>query len=122
MRPTGSFATTSFAGTLLALMIVTGAAPSLSPIGRDVADSYRSVVRVYDRVRMWGAIARWWVDPESAPTVQRSEESEDVPRHVPLRSGRDEQDPLDSIRELHLLNHATLARDCVKAEFVGRMV
>ena len=78
MRSTGSFATTSFAGTLLALMIVSGAAPSLSPIGKDVANSYRSVVRVYDRARMWGAIARWWVDPESAASVQRSEESTDV--------------------------------------------
>jgi hypothetical protein len=63
MRSTRSFVTTSCAGTLLALMIATGTTPSLSPIVRDVANSYRSAVRVYDRARMWGVIARWWVDP-----------------------------------------------------------
>jgi hypothetical protein len=70
MRSTRSFATTSFAGTLLALMIITGAAPSLSAIGRDVASSYRSAVRVYDRARMWGVIARWWVDPAYVPAAR----------------------------------------------------
>ena len=49
MRSTRSFVTTSLAGTVLALMISPGAAPSLSPIGRDVANSYRCAVRVYDK-------------------------------------------------------------------------
>jgi hypothetical protein len=70
MRSTRSFATTSFAGTLLALMIATGAAPSLSPIVRDVAGTYRSAVRAYDKARMWGVIARWWVDPEYVPAAR----------------------------------------------------
>jgi hypothetical protein len=69
MRSTRSFATTSFAGTLLALTIATGAAPALPPIVRDVASSYRCAVRVYDRARMWGVIARWWVDPAYVPVV-----------------------------------------------------
>jgi hypothetical protein len=68
MRSTTSFVTTSLAGTVLALMISPGAAPSLSPIGRDVANSYRSAVRVYDKAREWGLIARWWIDPEWAPS------------------------------------------------------
>jgi hypothetical protein len=70
MRSTRSFATTSFAGTLLALMIASGGAPSLPAIGKDVAGSYRTAVRVYDRARMWGVIARWWVDPEYVPAVR----------------------------------------------------
>ena len=70
MRSTRRFATTSFAGTLLALMIATGAVPSLPAIGRDVASSYRSAVRVYDRARMWGVIARWWVDPAYVPVAR----------------------------------------------------
>lgn len=69
MRSTRSVATHSFAGTILALMIATGAAPSLPPIARDVASSYRSAVRVYDRARMWGVIARWWVDPAYVPAA-----------------------------------------------------
>jgi len=75
MRSTRSFATTSFAGTLLALMIATGAAPALPAIGRDVASSYRSAVRVYDRARMWGVIARWWVDPAYVPVVMNGDDS-----------------------------------------------
>jgi hypothetical protein len=81
MRSTRGFATTSLAGTILALMIATGAASSLSPIGRDVASSYRSAVRIYDRARMWGVIARWWVDPEYVPAAWDeggSSHSEDV--------------------------------------------
>jgi hypothetical protein len=70
MRSTRSFATSSFAGTLLALMVATGAAPSLPAIGRDVASSYRSAMRVYDRARMWGVIARWWVDPAYVSPTQ----------------------------------------------------
>jgi hypothetical protein len=58
------------AGTVLALMISPGAAPSLSPIGRDVADSYRCALRVYDEAREWGLIARWWIDPEFASPVR----------------------------------------------------
>jgi hypothetical protein len=75
MRSIRSFATTSFAGTLLALTIATGAASSLSPIGRGVANSYRSAVRVYDRARTWGVIARWWVDPEYVPAVRDRDDS-----------------------------------------------
>jgi len=75
MRSTRSFATTSFAGTLLALMIATGAVPALPAIGRDVASSYRSAVRVYDRARMWGVIARWWVDPTYVPVVRNGDDS-----------------------------------------------
>jgi hypothetical protein len=56
------------AGAVLALAIAPGAAPSLSPIGREVANSYRCAVRVYDKAREWGLIARWWIDPEWAPS------------------------------------------------------
>ena len=82
MRSTGSFATTSFAGTLLALMIVTGAAPSLSPIGKDVANSYRSAMRAYDRARTWGVIARWWVDPEYVPAVRHNGDDSAGPEDI----------------------------------------
>jgi hypothetical protein len=75
MRSTRSFAANSFAGTVVALMIATGAAPSLSPIVRDVASSYRSAVRVYDRALMWGVIARWWVDPAYVPAVRDGDDS-----------------------------------------------
>ncbi|HZD76103.1 MAG TPA: hypothetical protein VE218_03795 [Acidobacteriaceae bacterium] len=75
MRLTKSFATTSLAGTIVALMMAAGAAPALSPIRRDIAHSYRSAVRAYDRARMWGAIARWWVDPEYVPAVRDEERS-----------------------------------------------
>jgi hypothetical protein len=70
MKSTRSFAAISFAGILLALVIAPGAAPSLSAIGRDVANSYRSAVRAYDRARMWGVIARRWIDPEYVPAVR----------------------------------------------------
>jgi hypothetical protein len=82
MKAAGSFATTSLAGILLALMTALGAAPlappSLAPIEREVASGYHCAVRVYDRARMWSAIARWWIDPEYVPTVQRPEKLEDV--------------------------------------------
>jgi hypothetical protein len=81
MRSIRSFATSSLAGSMLALMIAPGAAPSLSPIGRDVPKTYQCAVRVYDKAREWGWIARWWIDPENAPSVQggqRSEKSEDL--------------------------------------------
>jgi hypothetical protein len=86
MRSTRRFATTSLAGTIVALMLATGAAPSLSPIGRNVCDSYHSAVRAYDRARMWGVIARWWVDPEYVPSArdaQRLLNSEDVCQALP---------------------------------------
>jgi hypothetical protein len=86
MKSTRSFATTSLAGTILALMLATGAAPSLSPIGMHVANSYRSAVRTYDRVRRWGVIARWWVDPEYVPVerdVQRRLEPKDLCEMLP---------------------------------------
>jgi hypothetical protein len=82
MRSTRSFATTSFAGTLLALMIATGAAPLLSPLGRDVANSYRTAMRAYDRARTWGVIARWWVDPEYVPAVRHNGDHSAGPEDV----------------------------------------
>jgi hypothetical protein len=66
MKPNGSFATTSSAGILLALMLATGAAHSFSCIECGLATSYQAAVRVYDRARTWGVIARWWIDPEYA--------------------------------------------------------
>jgi hypothetical protein len=83
MRSRRSFATASLAGTLLALMIAPGAAPSLSPIGKEVASSYRCAVRIYDKAREWGVIARWWIDPEyvtsaGAADGQRTATTEDV--------------------------------------------
>jgi hypothetical protein len=75
MRSTRSFATTSFAGSLLALMIATGAAPALPAIGKDVASSYRAAVRAYDKARMWGVIARWWVDPVYVPAIRDADDS-----------------------------------------------
>jgi hypothetical protein len=87
MRSRRSFATSSLAGTLLALMIAPGAAPSLSPIGREVASSYRCAVRIYDKAREWGVIARWWIDPEYVTSArdgaggadgQRTSKTEDV--------------------------------------------
>jgi len=35
-----------------------------------VATSYHAAVRVYDRARAWGVIARWWIDPEYAPAAR----------------------------------------------------
>jgi hypothetical protein len=84
MRSRRSFATTSLAGTLLALMIVPGATPSLSPIGREVASGYHCAVRVYDRARMWGVIARWWIDPKTAPSVESPGKSQDVCQMRPV--------------------------------------
>jgi hypothetical protein len=86
MRSTRSFVTTSFAGTLLALTIATGAAPALPPIVRDVASSYRSAVRVYDRARMWGVIARWWVDPVYVPAVGEGGDSSKFENVCQVRS------------------------------------
>jgi hypothetical protein len=86
MKSTRSFATTSLAGTILALMLSTGAAPSLSPIGMHVASSYRSAVRAYDTVRRWEVIARWWVDPEYVPVerdVQHRLEPKDLCEMLP---------------------------------------
>jgi hypothetical protein len=64
MKSTRSFATTSFAGILLALMTAPGVAPSLAPIEREVASGYQCAIRAYDKARMWSVIARWWIDPE----------------------------------------------------------
>ena len=75
MRSTTSFATNSLAATIVALMLTTGAAPSMSPLGRDVAQSYRLAVRAYDKARMWGVIARWWIDPEYVPVVRQGDGS-----------------------------------------------
>jgi hypothetical protein len=78
MKSTRSFATSALAGTIVALMIATGAAPSLSPIGRNVAHSYRSAIQAYDRARTWGVIMRWWVDPEYVPTIRDGEASSNL--------------------------------------------
>ena len=86
MRSTRNFATTSLAGTILALMLAAGAAPSLSPIGMHVASSYHSAVRAYDTVRRWEVIARWWVDPEYVPVerdVQRRLEPKNLCEILP---------------------------------------
>jgi hypothetical protein len=60
------------------------APPSLAPIEREVASGYHCAVRVYDRARVWSVIARWWIDPEYAPSVQRPEKSEDVCQMRPV--------------------------------------
>jgi hypothetical protein len=73
MRSNGSFATTTSAGILLAFMIAAGAAHTLPCIACEVTTSYHAAVRVYDRARLWGEIARWWIDPEYAPSAQRVE-------------------------------------------------
>ena len=81
MKSNGSFATTSSAGILLALMFAAGAAHSYSCIACEVATSYRTAVRAYDKAREWGLIARWWIDPEFASSVrdgQQSGKAEDV--------------------------------------------
>jgi hypothetical protein len=73
MRSNGSFATTTSAGILLSLMFAAGAAHSLPCLACELTASYQAAVRVYDRARLWGVIARWWIDPEYAPAVQREE-------------------------------------------------
>jgi hypothetical protein len=75
MRPNGSFATTTSAGILLSLMLAAGAAHTLPCLACEVATSYHAAVRVYDRARLWGAIARWWIDPEYAPSARGQETS-----------------------------------------------
>jgi hypothetical protein len=69
MKSNGSFATTSSAGILLALMFAAGAAHSYSCIACEVATSYRTAVRAYDKARTWGVIVRWWVDPKFGPSA-----------------------------------------------------
>jgi hypothetical protein len=73
MRSKRSFVTTS-AGVLMALTVALGVSPSIACVERTAAsltlDSYRSAVRVYDRARTWGRIARWWIDPEHASSAQ----------------------------------------------------
>ena len=66
MKPTASFSTTASAGILLAVMLTTGAARSLSCVGCELTTSYHAAVRVYDKALSWGLIARWWIDPEFA--------------------------------------------------------
>jgi hypothetical protein len=70
MKSTGSFATTSSAGILLAFLLVTGASRVLPCVACELATSYHDAVRVYDRVRTWGTIVRWWIDPQYAPSVR----------------------------------------------------
>ncbi|MDQ1450549.1 MAG: hypothetical protein QOK38_415 [Acidobacteriaceae bacterium] len=75
MKSNGSFATTSSAGILLALMLAAGAAHSFSCIECEVATSYRTAVRVYDEARTWGVIVRWWIDPEYGPAARDQQPS-----------------------------------------------
>ena len=70
MKPTARFSTTSSAGILLAVVLTTGASGSFSCIGCELTTSYHAAVRVYDKARAWGQIARWWLDPEYAPVVR----------------------------------------------------
>jgi hypothetical protein len=70
MKPNGSFATTSSAGILLGFLLVAGAARALPCVACELATSYHDAVRVYDRVRTWGTIVRWWIDPQYAPSVR----------------------------------------------------
>jgi hypothetical protein len=60
---------------LLALMFAAGAAHSLPCIACEVTTSYHAAVRVYDKARMWGVIARWWIDPEYAPAARDKQSS-----------------------------------------------
>jgi hypothetical protein len=83
MRPNGSFATTTSAGILLSLMLAAGAAHTLPCLACEVATSYHAAVRVYDRARLWGTIARWWINPEYAPSA-RSQQSSPKPEDVCL--------------------------------------
>jgi hypothetical protein len=91
MKSTRSFATTSFAGILLALMTAPGVAPSLTPIEREVASGYQCAVRAYDKARMWSVIARWWIDPEYAPSIQQSEKPEEDVCQVRSAAGRERE-------------------------------
>jgi hypothetical protein len=47
----------------------------------EVTASYHAAVRVYDRARLWGVIARWLIDPKYAPTA-RGQESSPKPEDV----------------------------------------
>jgi hypothetical protein len=73
MRSNGSFATTTSAGILLAFTFAAGAAHTLPCLACEVATSYQAAVRVYDRARAWGVIARWWIDPEYAPAARKKQ-------------------------------------------------
>lgn len=73
MKSNGSFATTTSAGVLLALMLAAGAAHSLPCVACEVSTSYHAAVRVYDRARAWGMIAHWWIDPQSASSTPQPE-------------------------------------------------
>jgi hypothetical protein len=70
MKASRSFATTSSAGVLLALVLATGAPRSFSCIQCELATSYQVAVRVYDRALTWAVIARWWIHPEYAPSAR----------------------------------------------------
>jgi hypothetical protein len=81
MRRNGSFATTTSAGILLASLLAVGAAHTLPCVACEVTTSYHTAVRLYDRARVLGVIARWWIDPEYAPTVRHEQpapKAEDV--------------------------------------------
>jgi hypothetical protein len=81
MKPNGSFTTTWSAGILLASLLVAGAARSFPCVACELATSYHAAVQVYDKARTWGTIARWWIDPEYAPShhsKQSSVKTDDV--------------------------------------------
>jgi hypothetical protein len=75
MKWNGSFAKTSPAGILLAVMITAGTAHSLPCLACEVTSSYHAAIRVYDKARMWTEIARWWISPEYAPATGAEEPS-----------------------------------------------
>jgi hypothetical protein len=91
MKSTRSFATTSFAGILLAVMTAPGVAPSLAPIEREVASGYQCALRAYDKALTWSVIARWWIDPQYSPSVQPPERVEDDVCQLRSAGGREQE-------------------------------
>ena len=75
MKSNGSFATTTSAGVLLALVLAAGGAHSYPCVACEVSTSYHAAVRVYDRARAWSVIAHWWIDPESASSTRQEDPS-----------------------------------------------
>jgi hypothetical protein len=121
MRPRRSFATTSLAGSIVALMLVTGVAPSWSPIGRDLAHSYRSAVRAYDRAHTWAVIARWWLDPEYVPPAREMQQflkSEEVCQVHP-GEGRESKTGVNDLGSAAKKFHPSVVRMDIRREDNG---
>lgn len=77
MRSIQSLATLSSAGIVLVMLIAAGATPSFFSIGRDIVSSYHSALRIYDKARMWGELARFWIDPEYVQSLSDARQDED---------------------------------------------